>query len=417
MGVCRVNIVSTTRGLDVANPDRNHFNARPPHVVEDQAIFHAQDHAVTTFLVRRTALITAHVRDPAADTHARCGIQANVALGFGRYTLLAAACACVVTLLHYTLRSVNVLRVETLRTAVIEKFSATNVYHNMSIFWASLFVTLFGNLQARQTNTDDNSSGFAEPSASSQSWYTAPPHTHAKTPIKVYKPREDPRLFYQSDDYLKEINSQNINYEVASIYPGREVVRFGEVDADVLAAPSIRRLRSRDDNRIDLQESQHCVKCPRDRTVLAKAGSDRVMLQSPRLSLCSGRKTPKSFHFGSLDGPKIGSLLEEGTYTIIGRIMHWNENLQICKFNVHVVTQRCRTPKSGMETFRRVEFAIGASDHRPQTTGELAAWEIRPERCQKDWLKAQDAESVVHLASGLTHELWPSVTVALGAVH
>ncbi|CAH2050280.1 unnamed protein product, partial [Iphiclides podalirius] len=416
MGVCRVNIVSTTRGLDVANPDRNHFNARPPHVVEDQAIFHAQDHAVTTFLVRRTALITAHVRDPAADTHARCGIQANVALGFGRYTLLAAACACVVTLLHYTLRSVNVLRVETLRTAVIEKFSATNVYHNMSIFWASLFVTLFGNLQARQTNTDDNS-GFAEPSASSQSWYTAPPHTHAKTPIKVYKPREDPRLFYQSDDYLKEINSQNINYEVASIYPGREVVRFGEVDADVLAAPSIRRLRSRDDNRIDLQESQHCVKCPRDRTVLAKAGSDRVMLQSPRLSLCSGRKTPKSFHFGSLDGPKIGSLLEEGTYTIIGRIMHWNENLQICKFNVHVVTQRCRTPKSGMETFRRVEFAIGASDHRPQTTGELAAWEIRPERCQKDWLKAQDAESVVHLASGLTHELWPSVTVALGAVH
>lgn len=56
---------------------------------------------------------------------------------------------------------------------------------------------------------------------------TAYPHNE-KIPIKIHQPREDPKLFYQSKAYLEEINGQNVNHEVASIYPGREVVRADE---------------------------------------------------------------------------------------------------------------------------------------------------------------------------------------------
>lgn len=49
-----------------------------------------------------------------------------------------------------------------------------------------------------------------------------------KIAIRVHPPREDPKLFYQSKAYLEEINGQNINNEVASIYPGREVIRADE---------------------------------------------------------------------------------------------------------------------------------------------------------------------------------------------
>lgn len=93
---------------------------------------------------------------------------------------------------------------------------------------------------------DDYSGRLFGAGASSELRHPAPPYAHAKTPIKIYRPREDPRLFYQSDDYLKAINSQNVNYEVASIYPGREVVRY----ADARASP-VRHLRSREGERVD----------------------------------------------------------------------------------------------------------------------------------------------------------------------
>ncbi|CAG4979121.1 unnamed protein product [Parnassius apollo] len=253
----------------------------------------------------------------------------------------------------------------------------------MYILWAFLFVTLFGNLGARLTNTDKNrshgvkdkasrienkenfyfrrsyletnkiyksndyddySSGLIEPRASMHFHYSAPAYSDAKTPVKVYRPREDPRLFYQSDEYLKEINGKNVNYEVASIYPGREVVRIGE--EDIFRTLPTRHLRTRENNRIDFAELNHCVKCPYDITLIAKTGSDRVILQSPRLLSCSGRKAPQNIRFIHLYGPKFGSLLQEGSYSIVGRIMNWDENLQVCKFQVHVVTQSCRTPKS-----------------------------------------------------------------------
>lgn len=59
--------------------------------------------------------------------------------------------------------------------------------------------------------------------------YNAPSLTEENTG-KVYQPKEDPRLFYQSDAYIKEANRKKLNNEVSSIYIGRGVVRAGEVN-------------------------------------------------------------------------------------------------------------------------------------------------------------------------------------------
>ncbi|XP_068626807.1 E-selectin-like [Battus philenor] len=249
----------------------------------------------------------------------------------------------------------------------------------MSYFFAYLFVILFGSNGAHQTNIntnslneanessytgrsenhvrsfldsnlyrsndyDDYSSGVAEPRTPMHIPYPGPSYTDAKTPIKIYEPREDPRLYYQSDEYLKEVIGKSINYEVTNIYPGREVIRIGE--KGLTKTIPAHRLKSRDDHRNDFAGNKHCIKCPRDRTVIAKAGYDRVALQSPRLLTCSGRKAPKNIKFAHYFGPKFGSLLKGGTYSIIGRIMNRNENLQMCKFKVHVVIQSCHTPPS-----------------------------------------------------------------------
>ncbi|KPJ16681.1 hypothetical protein RR48_10280 [Papilio machaon] len=196
----------------------------------------------------------------------------------------------------------------------------------------------------RDNDYDDYSSGGGEPRTPMQFWYPAPPYTDAQAPVKVYKPREDPRLYYQSDQYLKEVLGKNINPEVTNIYPGREVVRMNE--PHVVRPLPVRRLRSRHDNRIDYAEYKHCIKCPRDRTVVAKAGFDRVILQAPRLLSCSGRRAPKNIRFQHYFGPKFGTLLEEGSYSVVGRIVNRNEKLQMCKFKVRVVVQTCKTPES-----------------------------------------------------------------------
>lgn len=57
--------------------------------------------------------------------------------------------------------------------------------------------------------------------------YDPPSLTEAKTG-RVYQPKEDPRLFYQSDAYIEETNRKNLNNEVSSIYLGRGVVRASE---------------------------------------------------------------------------------------------------------------------------------------------------------------------------------------------
>lgn len=67
-----------------------------------------------------------------------------------------------------------------------------------------------------------------------------------KPPLKVYEPREDPRRFYQSEAYRREIVKKNVNNnEVTFAYPGNEVIRFGENKYSI-RRPFNRRLRAQD---------------------------------------------------------------------------------------------------------------------------------------------------------------------------
>lgn len=156
---------------------------------------------------------------------------------------------------------------------------------------------------------------------------------------KVYQPREDPRLFYQSDAYIKETNRKNLNNEVSSIYIGRGVVRAGEVNRR-------RSLPIRmTDNEFNSVDEGMCVRCPPDRTLITKAGVDRAILQYPRILSCSGRKAPRLVRFVHMYGPKFGSLLKEGSHMVVGQITHKDEILQTCKMQIHVLVQTCSVPK------------------------------------------------------------------------
>lgn len=83
---------------------------------------------------------------------------------------------------------------------------------------------------ARSNDYDDYSSGLTELQSPMHIIY--PPKTITEDEenilLKIHKPREDPKLFYQSDTYLKEINGRHVSKEVASIYPGRQYIRADE---------------------------------------------------------------------------------------------------------------------------------------------------------------------------------------------
>ncbi|CAD0194736.1 unnamed protein product [Chrysodeixis includens] len=161
--------------------------------------------------------------------------------------------------------------------------------------------------------------------------------TEAKTG-RVYQPKEDPRLFYQSDAYIEETNRKNLNNEVSSIYLGRGVVRASEQNRRSLPI----RLR---DNELNSIGKDVCVRCPHDRTLITKPGVDRALLQYPRIWSCSGVKAPRDVRFVHMYGPKFGSLLKEGSHLVIGRVTHENDNLQTCKMQIHVLVQSCYVPK------------------------------------------------------------------------
>lgn len=185
----------------------------------------------------------------------------------------------------------------------------------------------------RSNDYDDHSSWYQHTPA-------LPPHgaETSKVPVKIHQPREDPRLYYQSDAYLNEHVREKVNEEVTFVYPGRHVVRAGE-------RAELSRIQSKDVDNFAAHDGNICVKCPHDLTLVAKASSGRVVLQSPTLRACSGRKAPRNAKFVHIYGPKMGSLLEQGSHMIIGRIMYKNKNLQLCKIQVHVVAQGCVTPK------------------------------------------------------------------------
>ncbi|XP_039759008.1 uncharacterized protein LOC120633028 isoform X2 [Pararge aegeria] len=198
--------------------------------------------------------------------------------------------------------------------------------------------SLESNRIIRTDDYDDRSGGVA--------WLRTPMHVayapkttssnDEKNPLKTYQPREDPKLYYQSEAYLKEIHGQNVNKEVTYIYPGWEVVRAG----GKYRVPK-HLLRSGDDSR----KPKVCIRCPHDRTLVARIGADKVILQSPILTTCYGRKAPRSVRLVHMYGPKFGALLQHGSHVLVGRLMYKNETLRLCKMQVHVIIQSCPTPK------------------------------------------------------------------------
>lgn len=94
---------------------------------------------------------------------------------------------------------------------------------------------------------DDHSSWYQHPRAPIPVVHVAPTTTGSKAPLQVYQPREDPRLFYQSDAYLKENGAKDVNNEVSYIYPGKDVIRAGDDNAEQHSS-----LRS---NEIDIQST------------------------------------------------------------------------------------------------------------------------------------------------------------------
>lgn len=68
-----------------------------------------------------------------------------------------------------------------------------------------------------------------------------------------------------------------------------------------------------------------CIQCPHDRTLIAKVGTDRVVLQNPIIKTCSGHKASTNVRFVHMFGPKFGTLLEHGTHVVLGRLMYKNE--------------------------------------------------------------------------------------------
>ncbi|XP_028156190.1 uncharacterized protein LOC114349826 [Ostrinia furnacalis] len=195
----------------------------------------------------------------------------------------------------------------------------------------------------RSYDYDYRSGGHAPPLSAVQSLQSL--HGTSEVPaaktIAVYQPREDPRLFYQSSSYLKEIDRKNLIGEASSIYPGREVVRAGKTYG--LRSLETRRM-DRNANMISPGYKNVCVKCPQDRTLIAKPGSDMVVFQYPRLTTCSGLKVPRDVRFIPLYGPKFGSLLTKGSHIVIGHISYKNKDIQMCKMEVHVIVQNCAVP-------------------------------------------------------------------------
>ncbi|XP_049877298.1 uncharacterized protein LOC126374650 [Pectinophora gossypiella] len=190
--------------------------------------------------------------------------------------------------------------------------------------------------QFRTNDYDDHSSGHFGPPPSLRLHIPKFQPKTTKAPIKVHQPREDPRVFYQSASYIKEVNGQDMNNEITYIYPGREVIRANEVSP-----------RSMPIRQHNIKNDGHnlCIRCPHDRTLVARAGSNRVLLQNPRLFSCSGHKASRNVRYVHMYGPKFGSLVEQGSHMIVGRIMYKNKNIQLCKMQVHVVVQGCVTPK------------------------------------------------------------------------
>ncbi|KAJ0182590.1 hypothetical protein K1T71_001959 [Dendrolimus kikuchii] len=190
----------------------------------------------------------------------------------------------------------------------------------------------------RKDDNDYNSRGFTELRTPLHFLHDTPKTAPTKTPVKIHQPREDPRLFYQSATYLKEVHRKNLNNDLSPIYPGQDVINVGSSHNKWNKHSNYLNNELKDFGKI-------CVRCPHDRTLIAKAGTDRVILQYPRLSYCSGTKAPKNARFVHMYGPKFGSLIGEGSHIIVGSVTYKGQTLQTCNMQIHVLIQSCPIPK------------------------------------------------------------------------
>ncbi|XP_048489456.1 uncharacterized protein LOC105391288 isoform X2 [Plutella xylostella] len=170
-------------------------------------------------------------------------------------------------------------------------------------------------------------------------------HPRARSPpaatLKVYQPREDPRLFYQSDAYAQENRlAERVSNEVAQVFPGREVIRA----ADEYGARNARILHKRRKSLSSVRGHHTCIRCPTDKKLIAPQGSDRVFLQQPYLKTCAGKPASRNIKLLHVYGPRFGTLVGTGTHVVVSRITEDNKIIRHCKTQVHVVSQGCRTP-------------------------------------------------------------------------
>ncbi|CAB3239882.1 unnamed protein product [Arctia plantaginis] len=356
-----VNGAYTTRGPGVDNPDRSRSRGRFRATALALVMRLAKGLAAMTSHVRPIASITVHARDPAADMPGPCGTLASVVQSSLRVKRSPAQ-ARLITLAATT----HVINWSDLKLSSMKALKdLMSVVLTLLIFW------IIGTARARQPDIDINrikllpkeghqhsnlqsrrsivpyhfrkndydhhSSRFGQLRPQMHIIYDTASNTEAKAG-KVYQPREDPRFFYQSDSYMEEVNRKNLSNEVSATYLERGVVRASEHKLRSLPF----QLR---DNELNSIYEDTCVKCPPDRTLIAKAGVDRAMLQYPRIFTCSGRKAARAVRFTRMYGPEFGSLLKAGSHMLVGRITYKAEILQTCKMQIHVLLQSCPVPK------------------------------------------------------------------------
>ncbi|XP_072944479.1 uncharacterized protein [Epargyreus clarus] len=247
------------------------------------------------------------------------------------YFLYAFLIFCVVGSLRARQADIDINRLRRLR-------NEDNLFYSSPVYNPARRSIDFDSIR-RSNDYDDSSSGLSQPRPSLHFLYP-PPTPYPKNTINFHQPREDPKLYYQSEAYLKKINFKNIDHEVAKVYPGREVVRAGEYERPRIFQRKIRR----EDNRI-YSGHDKCIRCPHDRTLVAKAGSDKVVLQAPRLVTCSGHRPYGNVKLVQMYGPKFGSLVTGGSHVVISRITYNDEVLHLCKMQIHVIVQSCPVPK------------------------------------------------------------------------
>ncbi|XP_067001661.2 uncharacterized protein [Anabrus simplex] len=86
-----------------------------------------------------------------------------------------------------------------------------------------------------------------------------------------------------------------------------------------------------------------CIRCPDDRAVVANRGREQVVVEQPELKTChhSARFKLHELRMEWIHGPKPGTLAEEGSHVMVGRLMYRHKQLQVCRMKYAVIVRKC----------------------------------------------------------------------------